>query len=61
VVELVFNLDVLGISDWEDRKTRKVMLPATMRGHSIGHEIFRIVKHISVIACVSPAGESLIP
>jgi hypothetical protein len=61
VAERVFNLDEVGISDWEDRKTKTVIVPATMRGHTIHHEISRTVKHISVIACVSAAGESLTP
>jgi hypothetical protein len=59
VAELVFNLDEIGISDWEDRTTKTVIVPATMVGQNIHHEISRMVKHISVIACVSAAGESL--
>jgi hypothetical protein len=27
VADLVFNLDEVGISDWEDRKTKKVVVP----------------------------------
>jgi hypothetical protein len=59
VAELVFNLDEVGISDWEDRKTKTVIVPAAMRAQTIHHEISRTVKHISVIACVSAAEESL--
>jgi hypothetical protein len=61
VAELVFNLDEVGISDWEDRKTKTVIVPATMSGQTIHHEIFRTVKHISVIACISAAEESFTP
>jgi hypothetical protein len=61
VAELVFNLDEVGISDWEDRKTKTVIVPATMHGQTIHHEISRTVMHISVIACVSTAEESLTP
>jgi hypothetical protein len=61
VAELVFNLDEVGISDWEDRKTKTVIVPATMRGQTIHHEISRTVKHISVITCISVAEESLTP
>jgi hypothetical protein len=63
VAELVFNRDEVGISDWEDRKTKTktVIVPATMRDQTIHHEISRIVKHISVIAWASAAGESLTP
>jgi hypothetical protein len=57
----VLNLDEVGISDWEDRKTKIVIVPPTMRGQAIHHEISRTVKHISVIACVSAAGESFTP
>jgi hypothetical protein len=61
IAELVFSLDEVGISDWEDRKSRKVIVPATMRGHPIHHQISRAVKHISLIACMSAAGKSLTP
>jgi hypothetical protein len=61
VAELVFNLFEVGISDWKDCKTRKVLVPTTMLGQTIHHGISRTVKHISVIACISAAGESLIP
>jgi hypothetical protein len=30
VADLALNLDEVGISDWEDRKTRRVVVPATM-------------------------------
>jgi hypothetical protein len=61
VAELVFNLEEVGISDWKDRKTKTVIVPATMVGQTIHHEISRTVKHISVIVCVSATGESLTP
>jgi hypothetical protein len=61
VSELVFNLGEVGISDWEDRKTRDVVAPGTMDGGPIHHAVSRNVKHISVIACLSTAGESLMP
>jgi hypothetical protein len=60
-VEPVFNLDEVGISDSEDRKTRKLIVPATMRSETIHHGISRDVKHISVINCAFAAGQSLIP
>jgi hypothetical protein len=63
--ELVFNLDEVGISDWEDCKVRKVVVPyrrsCAARRCMIHHGISRKVKHISVIACVFAARESLIP
>jgi hypothetical protein len=61
VAELVFNLDEVGISDWEDRKTKRVIVPPTMCGQAIHHAISRTLKQISVIACVSAAGASFTP
>jgi hypothetical protein len=61
VAELVFNLEEVGISAWEDRKTKAVIGVATMRGQAVHHGISRTLRHISVVACVSAAGESLTP
>jgi hypothetical protein len=63
VNELVFNLEEVGISDWEDRKTKTktVILPATTPGQTIHHEISRTVKHIWVISRIFAAEESLTP
>jgi hypothetical protein len=59
VAELVFNLDEVDISEWEDRTLRKVAVPATMDGQTMHHAVSWNVKHISLIACVWAAGESL--
>jgi hypothetical protein len=56
----MFNLDEVGIPDWEDRKTKKVIALAVMFGQTRHHGVSRNVKHISVIACLSAAGESLL-
>jgi hypothetical protein len=60
VSKLVFNLDEVGISDWEDRKTKKVIPLAAMLGQTIHHGVSRNVKHISLICCMSAAAESLL-
>jgi hypothetical protein len=59
--ELVFNLDEVGISEWEDRKTKTVVIAKSMSEQVNHHKINRNVKHVSVIACISVARESLIP
>jgi hypothetical protein len=60
-VELVFDLDEVGVSDWDDCKTRKVAVLVVMQGQKIHHGIYRNVKHISMIACVRSIGKSLVP
>jgi hypothetical protein len=58
---LVFNLDEIGISEWEDRVERRVIVPTTMRGQTIFHGVHRNLKHISVVVCISAAGEHMSP
>jgi hypothetical protein len=48
-VDLVFDLDEVGISDWEDRKPKKVVVPIALAAHNIHHRISRNVKHISIV------------
>jgi hypothetical protein len=60
-IELVFNLDEVRISEWEDRKPKKVLVPISMRGQTVHHKVNRNLKHVLVLACVSAAGESLMP
>jgi hypothetical protein len=59
--ELVFNLDEVGVSEWEDRRDRKVVIPRTISGQTMHHRASRNVKHISIITCISAAGEFLTP
>jgi hypothetical protein len=59
--DLVFNLDEVGISDWEDRKPKKVVVPITMAARNIRHRISRNVKHISIVTCISPGSACLTP
>jgi hypothetical protein len=57
--DLVFNLDEVGMSEWENRKEKKVIIPMTMDGQTIHHGASRSVRYISVITCISAGGESL--
>jgi hypothetical protein len=59
--ELMFNLDEVGLSEWEDRKDKKVIVPMTMDGQTIHHRASRNVKHISIITCIIAREESLNP
>jgi hypothetical protein len=44
LAELVFNLDEVSVSDWEDRKTKAVILPAGVRGQTIHPGVSRNVR-----------------
>jgi hypothetical protein len=58
---LVLNLDEVGMSEWEDRKEKKVIIPMTMDGQTIHHGASKSVRHISVIAYINAGEESLTP
>jgi hypothetical protein len=59
---LIFNLDEIGMSEWEDRKKKKKkIIPKTMDGQMIHHRASRNVKHRLIITCISAEGESLTP
>jgi hypothetical protein len=59
--ELVFNLDEVCMSEWEDRKEKKVIIPMTMDGQAMHHGASRSVRHIPLIAYISAGRESLTP
>jgi uncharacterized protein (UPF0248 family) len=58
---LVFNVDEVGISDWEDRKPKKLVVPITARAHNIHHRISQNVKDISIVTCIFADGACLTP
>lgn len=59
--ELVFNLDEVGSSDWEDQKPKKVIVPYSVKDEDVYHSVTRRYKHLTLLACVSAAGDALTP
>jgi hypothetical protein len=59
--ELVFNLDEVGSSDWEDRKVKKVIVPAAVDSDAVFHPVSRRFRHMTLLVCVSAGGDSLCP
>jgi hypothetical protein len=59
--ELVFNLDEVGSSDWEDRKPKKVIVPRSVSPDDVYHPVRPRYRHMTLLACVSAAGDALTP
>jgi hypothetical protein len=59
--EFVFNLNGTGISEREELWRRRVIVPLAMKGSTIFPGVHRNVKQISVVACISAAGEHMTP
>jgi hypothetical protein len=53
--ELLLNLDEVGISEWEDRKSKNAIVQTSMRDQTRYHKINRKLEHVSIIVCVSEA------
>jgi hypothetical protein len=58
--DLVVNLDEVGISDWEDRKPKKAVIPITATSHLIHHRVSRDLKRISIVTCICQSGGALL-
>jgi hypothetical protein len=59
--ELVFNLDEVGSSEWEERKPKKVIAPRSIPADEVYHSVSRKYRHVTLMACVSAAGDALTP
>jgi hypothetical protein len=59
--ELVFNLDEVGSSEWEDRKPKKIIAPRSVPADQVFHSVARRYRHVTLLACVSAAGDALTP
>jgi hypothetical protein len=59
--DLVFNLDETGVSEWEDRKSKKVVVLSAMSSQAIHHRVDRNLKHITVMTCFAARGKHGIP
>jgi hypothetical protein len=57
----VFNLNEVGSLKWENRKVKRVLVPASLSPDDIFHPISRRYSHITILACVSVAGDALNP
>ena len=59
--ELVFNMDEVGQQSWSDRKSKKVIVPSSMKDVRIEYEVDRSEKKISLVSIISMAGDTLTP
>jgi hypothetical protein len=59
--EFVFNLDELGATDWQDRKIKKLITSAPVPKEDAYDSVSRRPLHITLLACVSAAGDVMIP
>jgi hypothetical protein len=63
VCDLIFNMDKVRVRvlEWEDPKSKKVVVPTAMGSQMIHHGVSRNMKHITVITRVATSGDHVIP
>ena len=59
--ELVFNLDELGYSEWQSRSPKNVIVSTSIDPSNVYHSVKRSLTHMSLLVCISLAGDSLTP
>jgi hypothetical protein len=59
--ELIFNLDETGSSDWEERKTKPVIISYRASSSTFHYPIDRAIRHHTLPCCVSASGDAHSP
>jgi hypothetical protein len=59
--DLLFDLEEIGVLEWEDRKSKKVVILSAMSRQTIRYGFNRNLKHITAITCAAASGEHVIP
>jgi transposase len=60
-LDLLFNLDEIGLSDWEERGSVQVVVPVAYAQMPLSYPVSRSVKHQSLLCLVNAAGDAYCP
>lgn len=56
--ELVYNFNETGLSDWEERKPKTVVIPSELRDDDLHYPINRSIRHATLVVTISGAGNA---
>jgi hypothetical protein len=56
--ELIFNLDETGLSGWEERKTKPVVIPSHASSSTLHYPADRAIRHHTLLYCASASGDA---
>jgi hypothetical protein len=59
--ELIFDLHETGLSDWEERKTKPVIIPSHASSSTVHYPIDRAIRDHTLLCCVSASGDAYSP
>lgn len=58
---IVYNIDETGLSDWENRKPKIVIVPKDLENEDLHYPVNRGIRHITLVVTISKGGESYFP
>ena len=58
---LIYNIDETGLSDWEERKPKNVIVPKELADCDLQYPIDRTNKHVTLVVTVSADGDAYFP
>jgi hypothetical protein len=56
-IELIFNLDETGLSHWEERKSKRVIVPSDSTQTPLHYPADRGIRHHTLLCCISAFGD----
>jgi hypothetical protein len=56
--ELIFNIDESGFSDWEERKSKSMLILIEARRATVHYPVSRKIRHQTLVCCVTAAGDA---
>jgi hypothetical protein len=59
--ELLFNLDETGLSEWENRRSKPLLVPTQEQESTLNYPVNRSVRHHTLLCCVTASGDSYCP
>jgi hypothetical protein len=59
--ELISNIDEISLSDWEERKEKKVLIPSGHIDSRLHDPVNWSIRHHTLICCISTAGDAYSP
>jgi hypothetical protein len=58
---LLFNLDETGLSEWENRRSKSVLVPTQEHEYTLHYPVDRSVRRHTLFCCVIASGDSYCP
>jgi hypothetical protein len=59
--DLIFNIDESGLSEWDERKAKAILIPIEARRTTLHYPVSRKIRHQTFVCCLTAAGDAYCP